>query len=618
MTKTIKTLLIIRTILLIIVPFGAIIALNIIYPIEPESRTLFRIMTIVYLLCDLILMPLNLKKIDSDVDSEIMVPCLLISLSCILILWGGGGWNHFWHIFSRPAHITWSNFGFYLAFTGSWIFHALLLFVPLSDPDEFETAAEGTVLKFIDRLAVKAALPGIAERDISPDVRMAAVKKIDNETDLEHVLLWGEHTDARVEAVKKIKNRELLNRFGENDEDTSLRIEAIKRMDDQDALARIAQNDKNYHVRIAAVNSLVDQNVLVQIAENDTSKEVRINAIRNIESQKALTNIALSDYEAEVRHEAVKKLSDSEILTSIALKDERAFIRKTAASKVNDKDLYTRLALNDPDSGVRESVLDHVDDPETLARMALEDPSPKIRCRVISESLPQEVLEQAARNDSSVDVRRKAVPFLDDPKLLAFIAIEDEDEKVREMAVKKTDSDSLKNAVLNTKAKHIYTPNSWVQTVSDPEVLRIIIKKERFYPRETAVSKIQDTELMKQLALHDSSSTVRKIAAQKITDPGILRRIILNDNSIDVIMTAADQVDDTEAKVIGYEKVLKSDNHYKTAAAKLRDLYLKNEIRREILEEHNHDDVRNDDGSNYCCYEDHEDHDDTWYTIKNL
>ena len=71
---------------------------------------------------------------------------------------------------------------------------------------------------------------------------------------------------------------------------------------------------------------------------------------------------------------------------------------------------------------------------------------------------------------------------------------------------------------------------------------------------------------------------------------------------------------DPQAKVIGFEKVLKKDDKNTFAAGQLRDLYQRHDMARKIVESHSDVHEENTDESNYCCYADYTDHSDSSYS----
>ena len=86
-----------------------------------------------------------------------------------------------------------------------------------------------------------------------------------------------------------------------------------------------------------------------------------------------------------------------------------------------------------------------------------------------------------------------------------------------------------------------------------------------------------------------------------------------------MVKTAVGRIEDKDAKVIGYERLLKSDPRDSVSAGKLRDLYLEIKIGHSIREDHSdiHEEDENS-GRYYCCYEDYSDHDDITYYVEGL
>ena len=112
---------------LIIIPFGVIIAYNIIYPEGPESHTFFRVITVVYYAANLLLIPV-LQMMLSDHDDEQTITCsfLIFVLSVITLLYTAQE-RKFFGTFSVSAHKAAGThpFVFYLFLLFSWTMPAM-------------------------------------------------------------------------------------------------------------------------------------------------------------------------------------------------------------------------------------------------------------------------------------------------------------------------------------------------------------------------------------------------------------------------------------------------------------------------------------------------------------
>ncbi len=124
--------------------------------------------------------------------------------------------------------------------------------------------------------------------------------------------------------------------------DKEIRLCAVKKLDNKKKLAKIARNDPEEDIREAAVQKLENQNLLTEIANNDSSYIVRCTAAARTQNKDLLMKIIKEDTLVEngtifnICSEAVKKMEDQTILTDIAenAKDKR--IRQEAAEKLTE------------------------------------------------------------------------------------------------------------------------------------------------------------------------------------------------------------------------------------------------------------------------------------------
>lgn len=107
----------------------------------------------------------------------------------------------------------------------------------------------------------------------------------------------------RLAEVKKFENQLVLEKVAKTNVNENLRMEAVKKIDNQTILAEIAKSDKNRDVRKEAVERISDQNILAEIAESDKSKYVRKQAVEKIKDPDIIAEIAESD---EIRKAAKK------------------------------------------------------------------------------------------------------------------------------------------------------------------------------------------------------------------------------------------------------------------------------------------------------------------------
>jgi tetratricopeptide (TPR) repeat protein len=177
-------------------------------------------------------------------------------------------------------------------------------------------------------------LSRIAKSDSDPDVRMAAVEKLDSGVYLGSVAEYGRDPDVCMAAVDKLT--------------------------DQATLGSVARSARTLHARWAAVDKLTDQNALTYVARFDTSNDVRVAAserlaelrAEQLERHQALRNgLDIAGASEEVSDSFVALLLSAELAEELGERLEReskqalAQLRKTLPKDVPEDVQLATLAL---------------------------------------------------------------------------------------------------------------------------------------------------------------------------------------------------------------------------------------------------------------------------------
>ena len=549
------------------IPFGVLLAYNIIYPEGPESHILFRVMTVVYYAAIILLFPALSLLFFKDDEIQPFGCSWFVSIVCLISLLLSAHGRIFFGTFSLISHTNarTHDFVFYSLFLFSWSLLAVTGIMMLTDRDDWGKHIEKITVRSAEDSSSENFLRGLAENDESKEARKTAFERLRGQENFEHVLIFGKYPDTRIRAVEKITDQEILKRSAEKDED---------------------QN-----VRKAAVEMLNDDAVLARILQNDPSALVRESAAAKINDEKALRDAARIDKSAGVRRTSMRRITDPNFLAIIAEKDPDESIRREAFEKVGDPEILNRMIANDPDFSIWPSAV-----------------------RLITD---QTLLEKIARNrNNHWEVRREAVKLVENKDVLAQLAIEDKDDGVRRNAGMKTDTDAIVKAILDSDAPEIFSPKSQIPKIKDIEALKKIAIKDHYAEaRAAAVSEIPIPSFLACIALSDKDGSVRKAAVQGISDPVVLRHIIQNDDSMNVVQAAVMRTPDEDSKICGWERILKKDSENMIAADALRDLYRKNNVAKLIWDDHQHTDY-DENGTEYCCYADHQDESPTYYRIE--
>lgn len=159
----------------------------------------------------------------------------------------------------------------------------------------------------------------IARRCVFPDVRKAAVKKIESQSALAEIAAFDEEFEVYKTAIDRLIDEKLLEKVAFSAWDKYACVLAVRKIKNPDALFEIADRHAHTEVRIDAVNLLDCPRRLYKIAANNSDPEVRASAVKKLTSDAEIARIALKDEEPAVYRAALKALSCPVRLTEIAL-----------------------------------------------------------------------------------------------------------------------------------------------------------------------------------------------------------------------------------------------------------------------------------------------------------
>lgn len=124
-----------------------------------------------------------------------------------------------------------------------------------------------------------------------------------------------------------------------------VRLAAVKKIEDQYILSAVALNDSHPVIRQHAVQKITEQTILEDIALHADDAVIRQFAVSNLEDQKVLFQIAKKDRTAAVRIDALKKITDQKLLAYIVEKDKAASVRKAALAGITNPVILSEIAI---------------------------------------------------------------------------------------------------------------------------------------------------------------------------------------------------------------------------------------------------------------------------------
>jgi len=113
------------------------------------------------------------------------------------------------------------------------------------------------------------------------------IYRTNNQQKLVKIAKESTNWDVRIKAIAKITDKTELAYIAEHDVEELVSKEAVKYLHDQSILANIAKQHNNSNVRRAAVEKLTDQVLLIDIAQHDDDRFVRKAAVEILFDQTA-------------------------------------------------------------------------------------------------------------------------------------------------------------------------------------------------------------------------------------------------------------------------------------------------------------------------------------------
>ena len=138
------------------------------------------------------------------------------------------------------------------------------------------------------------------------------------------------------------KNIEILKRIATEDASPDVRCAAISKLNDVSLLQSISATDDNEEVTDTA-NARISS-ILLETGANSAPLAERIATLKQIRNSRVAENIASEAKEPELKIAGVEFVEDQSILSSIALSGDSAALRQAAARQINDHDVLHSLA----------------------------------------------------------------------------------------------------------------------------------------------------------------------------------------------------------------------------------------------------------------------------------
>lgn len=300
-------------------------------------------------------------------------------------------------------------------------------------------------------------------------------------------------------------------------------------------LKKIATSNENEFIRGSAIRKLLDQPTLEKLASSDPNPFIRSEATLKIKNQIHLAAIVETDPSPIVRRSAISSLKNLELLKQICLNDLDDHVRENAVKQLNYscQDVLAIVATQDPNWMVRYAAIwkmkaDREND-EILHHIGVTDNNEEVRKAAVERLTEEKLVHEIIMNDASNKVQLSGILKIKQNKLiLADIAINCVTSKIRELAVTKIDNQNLLKSIA------VEDDNRWV--------------------REQAVNNIianeNGLELLTNIAMNDNDENVRYTAVKKIKNNQYLKKIVQESIYIDSVKVAISNITNLETLAV--------------------------------------------------------------------
>jgi|WetSurMetagenome_2_1015567.scaffolds.fasta_scaffold05965_4 hypothetical protein len=317
-------------------------------------------------------------------------------------------------------------------------------------------------------------------------------------------------------------NKRMLKKVALHDIDPEMRIAAVNKLDDIDLLTTVVTDDDNNRVAIQAISKITDQKLLSELIHMTDKRERRVAIMEKSDDPYLIVKIALSDSDPSLRITALKRIAGkgfpvdipiadpldpknnltfSDILNRVALNDSESTIRQYAAARVTDQNVLIKIALNDPDSSIRKAAIEKITDQTALCASAINDPEPENRLSAIKKVTDNVILKKVALTDKYKPDRIEAILRITEQNILSEIFSETGDQETKLAVIEKIDDQEILYGIARS--------NSDLKT------------------RTAAFSRIKIDTVLKRFILEPADSDFILVAAGKLTDQNVILQVIL-------------------------------------------------------------------------------------------
>lgn len=220
-------------------------------------------------------------------------------------------------------------------------------------------------IESINRITNQDTLMDIAVYDKDSKIREKATQKIEDKELLSEKIKEKERIEKEREKYYNVD-------LAKNNEYHYNRENAIKKINDEEQLEDIALNGNYHDARYWAASKIIDEKRLINIVKNSDDEWVRKKVVTGITDQEVLKDVLENDEDKDVRWEALKKVNQEEVSAETIMnllsmfEDKRKIIEY-----VEDEKILCELGKTEDDWFTAAYIASNINDEEVLEYMAM-------------------------------------------------------------------------------------------------------------------------------------------------------------------------------------------------------------------------------------------------------
>jgi hypothetical protein len=278
----------------------------------------------------------------------------------------------------------------------------------------------------------------LALTDVAEEVRVAAVKGLDDQDALVEVVRRGACNASRQLAASRVtdpaRRIALVQEYGVPDE---CRLLALKGLPADPRLLSAYRPDSGEtfkHALLDLLGGVRDEAFWARVAKEDPERKVRARAIEQIASEKIRASLARSESDPALRRKLAEGIKSGELLQQLFDDEDQESARIWLAGRIQEPAILGRIAREDHNADVRIAAINRLASVPVLCEIA-SGSGPIPACLAALARLPDDHSRGVvAMRSPHEDVRAEALRTITDEEVLSKLEDEASQPEIRWLA----------------------------------------------------------------------------------------------------------------------------------------------------------------------------------------